>query len=56
MIPGVWMGLWTVWKGTSCTVWDSGRIGKVPVVWCGKERYLICRKSCSNQLSTGSRE
>jgi hypothetical protein len=38
------------------TEWDSGWIGKVPEVWCGLERYLICRKSCSNQLRTGSRE
>jgi hypothetical protein len=36
--------------------WDSGWIGKVPEVWCGLERYLICGKSCSNQLRTGSRE
>jgi hypothetical protein len=36
--------------------WDSGWIGKVPEVWHGLERYLICEKSCSNQLRTGSRE
>jgi hypothetical protein len=36
-IPGVRMGLWTVWKGTSCMVWDSGQIGKIPEVWCGFE-------------------
>jgi hypothetical protein len=36
-IPGVRMGLWTVWKGTSRTVWDSGWIEKVPEVWCGLE-------------------
>jgi hypothetical protein len=29
------MGLWIDWKGTSCMVWDSGWIGKVPEVWCG---------------------
>jgi hypothetical protein len=23
---------------------DSGWIGKVPEVWCGLERYLICGK------------
>jgi hypothetical protein len=56
MMPGVRMGLWIDWKGTSCMVWDSGWIGKVPEVWCGLERYLICGKSCSNQLRTGSRE
>jgi hypothetical protein len=50
------MRLWIDWKGTSCTVWDSGWIGKVPEVWCGMEWYLICGKSCSNQLRTGSRE
>jgi hypothetical protein len=24
--------------------WHSGWIGKVPMVWCGLERYLICQK------------
>jgi hypothetical protein len=38
------------------TEWDSGWIGKVPKVWCGLERYLICGKSCSNQLRSGCRE
>jgi hypothetical protein len=38
------------------TKWDSGWIRKVLKVWGGLERYLICRKSCSNQLRTGSRE
>jgi hypothetical protein len=38
------------------TIWGSGWIGKVPEVWCGLERYLICEKSSSNQLRTGSRE
>jgi hypothetical protein len=56
MIPGVQMRLWMVWKGTSCTEWDSGQIGKMPEAWCGLERYLICGKSYSNQLRTGSRE
>jgi hypothetical protein len=32
------------------TEWDIGWTGKVPEVWCGLERYLICGKSCSNQL------
>jgi hypothetical protein len=50
------MGLWIVWKGTLCTEWDSGRIGKVPKVWCGLERYFICGKLSSDQLRTGSRE
>jgi hypothetical protein len=36
--------------------WDSGWIGKVLVVWCGLQRYLICRKVCSNQLRIGSTE
>jgi hypothetical protein len=49
------MGLWMAWKGTSCTEWDCGWIGKVlevqfgswsvPGVWIGNvdglERYLI---------------
>jgi hypothetical protein len=40
-ISSVQMGLWTVWKDTSCTVWDSGQIGKVPKVWCvGKVSHL----------------
>jgi hypothetical protein len=38
------------------TEWDSGWIRKVFEVWCGLERYLICEKSCSNQLRIGSRE
>jgi hypothetical protein len=38
------------------TEWDSGWIGKMPEVWCGLERYLICEKSCSNKLRTNSRE
>jgi hypothetical protein len=50
------MRLWKVSKATSCTEWGSGWIGKVSEVWCGMERYLICRKSCSNQLMIGSRE
>jgi hypothetical protein len=37
------------------TKWDRGLIGKVPEVWCGLERYLIFEKSCSNQLTIGSR-
>jgi hypothetical protein len=56
MIPGVHMRLWIVWKGTSCTEWDSGCIGKIPKVWCGMERYLIFGKSYSNMLRTISRE
>jgi hypothetical protein len=56
MIPSVRMGLWIIWKGTSCTEWENGWIEKVPEVWCGLEMYLICVKSCSNQLMTGSRE
>jgi hypothetical protein len=55
-IPDVRMRLWTIWKGTSYMVWDSGLIRKVPEVWCGMEMYLICGKSCLNQLSIGSRE
>jgi hypothetical protein len=35
MIPGVWIGLWIVWKGTTCTEWDSGWIEKVPGAWSG---------------------
>jgi hypothetical protein len=35
MIPSVWMELWIVWKGTSCTKWDSGCLGKVRGVWSG---------------------
>jgi hypothetical protein len=27
------LGLWMVWKGTSCMEWDGGWIGKVPGVW-----------------------
>jgi hypothetical protein len=38
------------------TEWDSGWIEKVLGVWCGLERYVICGKSCSNQLRTNSRE
>jgi hypothetical protein len=37
-------------------VWDSGLIRKVPEVWCGMKMYLICGKSCLNQLSISSRE
>jgi hypothetical protein len=29
------MGLWMAWKGTSCTDWDGGLIGKVPKVRFG---------------------
>jgi hypothetical protein len=36
--------------------WDSGWIEKVPKVWCGLDRYLICKKSYSNRLRTSSRE
>jgi hypothetical protein len=53
---GVRMRLWIVWKGTSCTEWDSGWIGEAPKVWCGMERYLICGNSCLNLLRIGSRE
>jgi hypothetical protein len=56
MIHGVWMGLWIVWKGTSRTECDSDWIGKVPEVWCGLERYLVCGKSWLNQLRISSRE
>jgi hypothetical protein len=38
------------------TEWDSGWIRKVPDVWCGLEKYLICGKSCSNLLRTDFRE
>jgi hypothetical protein len=27
--PTCGMGLWTAWKGTSCTNWDCGWFGKV---------------------------
>jgi hypothetical protein len=30
--PVYGLGLWIVWKGTSCTDWDGGWIGKVPGV------------------------
>jgi hypothetical protein len=33
------LGLWTVWKGTLCTDWDSGWIGKVPE--CGLGLWLV---------------
>jgi hypothetical protein len=55
-IPDVQMRLWIVWKGTFFTEWESGWIGKVPEIWCGLERYPICKQYCSNQLRTGSRE
>jgi hypothetical protein len=56
MMTDVRMGLWIVWKDTLCTEWESDWIGKVPEVWCGLKRYLICGKSCLNHLRTGSRE
>jgi hypothetical protein len=51
------IGLWTAWKGTSCTDWDCEWFGKVPRVWFGSwsvpdmqianvddlERYLVYR-------------
>jgi hypothetical protein len=27
------LGLWVFGKGTSCTDWDGGWIGKVPKLW-----------------------
>jgi hypothetical protein len=33
--PVYGMGMWTAWKGTSCTDWDYGWFGKVPGVRYG---------------------
>jgi hypothetical protein len=27
------LGLWMAWKGISCTYWDCGEFGKVPILW-----------------------
>jgi hypothetical protein len=58
-LEGYPMYRWDCWlfgKVPLGTKWDSGWIGKVLEVWCGLERYLICGKSCLNQLRTSSTE
>jgi hypothetical protein len=46
--PVYGMGTWMVWKGSSCTEWECGWLGKVPRV-----QIAFAVSSCSNQLRTG---
>jgi hypothetical protein len=43
------LGLWVIWKGTSCMDWDVGWIRKVPGVQIG---FVV--SSYSNPLRIGS--
>jgi hypothetical protein len=42
--PMYGMGMWMTWKGTSCTDWDGGWFGKVPVEYhsCCLVRLHAC--------------
>jgi hypothetical protein len=48
-IPGVRMGLWIVWKGTSWYGVGKWLDWKVSVVWCGLEGISFVE--CNAQIS-----